>query len=149
MGRAPAALLARAPDAAVTYPAPHPLLYVQNVYTDPAAPVYIVQATAGAVLDYEKWIAPTNWSLVRDGDNYGFGMMTLNTTADGAHRVLSYTFIDIDNKVHVRVSSVRRRLALRCARDPYPLPVPRSLVPAPGHVVHRQDRVKAPRPKAA
>jgi hypothetical protein len=27
-------------------------------------------------------------------------MMSLNTTADGAQRVLSYTFIDIDNKVH-------------------------------------------------
>lgn len=77
-----------------------------NVYTDPAAPVYIVQATAGAVLDYEKWIAPTNWSLVRDGDNYGFGMMSLNTTADG-RRLLSYTFVDIDNKVHDTWSIVK------------------------------------------
>ena len=98
----------------------------QNVYTDPAAPIYIVQATAGAVLDYEKWIAPTNWSLVRDGDNYGFGMMTLNTTADGAHRVLSYTFIDIDNKVHVRILS--RAPAPRPSLRAYPLPVLRSLI---------------------
>jgi hypothetical protein len=45
----------------------------QNVYHNPGAPVYVVQGTAGAVLDYEKWIPATNWSLVRDGDNYGFG----------------------------------------------------------------------------
>lgn len=78
-----------------------------NVYTDPAGPVFIVAGTSGAVLDYEKWIPPTNWSLVRDGDNYGFGMMTLNTTADGARRVLSYTFVDIDNAVHDQWSIVK------------------------------------------
>jgi len=79
----------------------------RNVYTNPAGPVYIVAATSGAILDQNKWIAPTNWSLVRDGDNYGFGMMALNTTADGAQRVLTYTFIDIDNNVHDQWSIVK------------------------------------------
>lgn len=68
-----------------------------NVYSAPAAPVYIVQATAGAVLDGERWIAPTNWSLVRDGSQYGFG--TMNLTTVGGNRVLSYAFVDVDDVV--------------------------------------------------
>ena len=78
-----------------------------NVYTAPAAPIYIVQGTSGAVLDYNKWIAPTNWSLVRDGSDYGFGRLTLNTTASGA-RALYYTFIgSTDHAVHDSWSIVK------------------------------------------
>jgi hypothetical protein len=79
-----------------------------NVYTAPGAPVYIVQGTAGAVLDYNKWIAATNWSLVRDGDDYGFGRLTLNTSADGSTRQLFYSFVGAtDHLVHDSWSIVK------------------------------------------
>ena len=68
-----------------------------GIYNAPGAPIYIVAGTSGAVLDYEKWIAPTPWSLVRDGDNYGYTRLELRTTAKG--RELASSFIDIEGKV--------------------------------------------------
>ena len=77
-----------------------------NVYSAPAAPIYIVQGTCGAVLDQNKWIAPTPWSLVRDGSIYGFGRMSLNTT-DAGSRELHYEFVDTTGVVHDSWSIVK------------------------------------------
>ena len=76
-----------------------------NVYHAPAAPIYIVQGTSGAVLDGNKWIAPTNWSLVREGNYYGFGRMSLNTTA--GNRVLHYEFVDTTGIVRDTWSAIK------------------------------------------
>ena len=44
-----------------------------NVFFSPRAPVFITQATSGAVLDVGKWISPPPaWSLVRQS-YYGYG----------------------------------------------------------------------------
>lgn len=70
-----------------------------NTYDSPAAPIYIVQGNSGAVLDGDKWIAPTPWSLVRDGGDYGYGEMSLST--EGGSHVLTYTFTGaVDKVVH-------------------------------------------------
>lgn len=67
-----------------------------GTYAAPAAPVYINQATAGAVMD-SKFITPTPaWSLVR-GTTYGFGRMHLST--DGASRVLRYEYVSTNGTV--------------------------------------------------
>ena len=70
-----------------------------NTYHAPTAPIYIVQGNSGAVLDGDKWIAPTPWSLVRDGSDYSYGEMSLSTQ-DG-FRVLEYTITGaVDKVVH-------------------------------------------------
>jgi len=76
-----------------------------NAYHAPGAPVYIVAGTSGAVLDYEKWIAPTPWSLVRDGDNYGYSRFEF-ATANG-NRTLTASFVGVDGKIHDAWSIVK------------------------------------------
>ena len=69
----------------------------RGVYTSPPAPIYINQATSGAVMDY-KFITPTPvWSLAR-GATYGFGRMTLSSTQGGG-RMLSYEYVSTNGTV--------------------------------------------------
>ena len=64
-----------------------------GTYWAPRAPVFIVQATSGAVLD-TTWITPTPaWSLVRFSE-YGFGRLTLAPAATGGNATLHYTFVN-------------------------------------------------------
>lgn len=65
------------------------------VYTNPGAPIYIVQGTAGAD-QRETFETPTPaWSLVATNNVYGFGRMTINGTSR-----LFYEFVDTDGFVH-------------------------------------------------
>lgn len=67
------------------------------MYVSPPAPIYINQATSGAVMD-SKFITPTPaWSLAR-GTTYGFGRMTLSTQA-GGNRTLAYEYVDTKGAV--------------------------------------------------
>ena len=75
-----------------------------NVYTSPPAPIYINQATAGAVID-SSWIKPTpEWSLVR-GSTYGYGRMSLST--QGSSRTLAYEYADTKGGVVDKWSIVK------------------------------------------
>jgi len=65
-----------------------------NTYAAPAAPVYVVQGTAGAFVTGD-WATPQpDWSAVRNGVSYGYGAMQI----DGAH-ALEYEFRAIDGAV--------------------------------------------------
>lgn len=73
-----------------------------NVYTNPGAPIYIVQGTSGADQE-ETFVTPTPaWSLVQTNNVYGYGKMIVT----GAER-LDYTFIDINGEVHDTWSIVK------------------------------------------
>ena len=69
-----------------------------GVYQTPGAPIYIVQATSGAILD-DKWITPTPaWSLVRLSE-YGFGRLHLLPPGATGKYVLQYEFVNTSGAV--------------------------------------------------
>jgi acid phosphatase type 7 len=71
---------------------------VDGTFTNPAAPIYVVQGTAGAVI-WEKWVEPAPaWSRTR-AQLYGYGRM--NTERDTQHGVdrLTYQFFSKKNLV--------------------------------------------------
>lgn len=80
-----------------------------NVYKDPGAPIYMLQATAGAVLDFTHgWIEPQpDWSEVRHEIYYGFGRM--NFTSTDTAFTLAYDFVDKDGIVRDHFSLVKTR----------------------------------------
>jgi hypothetical protein len=68
-----------------------------GTYHSPPAPIYIVQGTSGADLDFDHWVSPMPaWNLVHD-TYYGFGRMQLST--EGSVRRLAYESVDTDGKV--------------------------------------------------
>lgn len=73
-----------------------------NTYTNPGAPIYIVQGTSGAMQE-ETFVTPTPvWSLVRTNGVWGFGRMTVNGTS-----LLTYEFVDTQGEVQDSFSIVR------------------------------------------
>lgn len=67
---------------------------VNNTYTAPAAPVYVVQGTAGAFVGGD-WMEPQPaWSAVRNGATYGYGRVTI----DGA-KSLDWQYVTTDGTV--------------------------------------------------
>jgi len=75
-----------------------------NTYVSPPAPIYINQATAGAVMD-SSFIKPTPaWSLAR-GSTYGFGVMTLSSNS--SNRMLAYEYVDTKGAVVDKWSVVK------------------------------------------
>jgi hypothetical protein len=67
-----------------------------NTYTNPGAPLYIVAATSGAVIQ-GSWQSPLPpWSAVQIVGPYGFGRMQV----DGQAGTLEYTFVDTAGVVH-------------------------------------------------
>jgi hypothetical protein len=68
---------------------------VNGTYTNPAAPIYIVQGTSGAVQE-EAWVTPAPaWSAWRLSGVYGYGIMHV----EGATS-LTYQFVDTQRQVH-------------------------------------------------
>ena len=68
-----------------------------NTMTDPPAPVYVVQGTAGAFVGGD-WMQPQpEWSAVRNGETYGYGIMEFSTA--GGMRVMNYAFKTIAGTV--------------------------------------------------
>lgn len=64
-----------------------------NTYTRPAAPLYVVQGTAGAFLSTD-WISPQPaWSAFRNGNTYGYARMRVTGAS-----LLDYTFVDLSGK---------------------------------------------------
>ena len=58
-----------------------------NTYTNPGAPLYIVAANSGAVLNGNKFITPLpSWEAAHVYDKYGFGRMWVQggTASDSA-----------------------------------------------------------------
>lgn len=73
-----------------------------NVYSNPGAPIYIVQGASGAMQE-ETFVTPTPaWSLVAIDGTFGFGRMVVNGSS-----TLSYEFVDIDGFVHDSFSIVK------------------------------------------
>ena len=67
---------------------------VNNTYTRPGAPVYVVQGTAGAFVGGD-WIEPQPaWSAFRNGDQYGYGRVFIESGTS-----LDWQFVSIDGKV--------------------------------------------------
>lgn len=65
-----------------------------GVYTNPGAPIYVVQGTSGAFVSGD-WIDPQPaWSAFREGTTYGYGRMRVQ----GAAR-LTYDYVTIEGKV--------------------------------------------------
>lgn len=78
-----------------------------NTYTDPGAPMYVLQATSGAVLE-ASWISPLPaWSAVHDASYYGFGRMSLSTNGATQQRVLLYESADTNGVVQDTWSIVK------------------------------------------
>ena len=73
---------------------------LNNTYSSPSAPIYIVQGTAGAFLSTD-WIDPQPvWSAFRNGASYGYGRVFI----DGAHSI-AWEFVDINGTIidHFRI----------------------------------------------
>lgn len=68
-----------------------------DVYSGAAtAPIYIVQGTAGA-MQFETLVQPQPaWSAVRLVGTYGFGTLTVSTSADGSCSTILYQFLGRD-----------------------------------------------------
>lgn len=67
---------------------------VNNTYSKPGAPIYVVQGTAGAFVGGE-WITPQPaWSAFRNAIDYGYAQMTIS-----GGKSLDWQFINTDGKV--------------------------------------------------
>ena len=65
-----------------------------GTFTNPGAPVYVVQGTSGAFVSGDWETPQPAWSAYREGSSYGYGKMRIS----GAAR-LDYEWVTIEGKI--------------------------------------------------